>query len=752
MSTYFPGSTCTQFGLAGPPTTTKLTPSGHLNLLNYWWANDLEADTNVPATGAWHLAVAEFDGATRRILLDGVVIGSDTPTGHNVPSPSNFRIGSTNRGEYFNGLIDEAQVYNRAMTLAEVQAIFTAGAAGLVKGARSSDPAVVPTGGFTATAYAGVASAMQPLAVFSDPGGAEALADYSALINWGDNTVPSAGTISFNAGTGVFTVQGGHPYARTGNYAVTVTIHHDAALDATVSSSAQVLAPVLHLVGFPSPTIAGTPGSLTVTVQDALGAPLGGYRGTVHFTSTDSQAGLPADYTFIAADNGMHTFSATLKTAGSQSLTATDTAPVGASGTQSGIVIIPAAAGTFAVSEFPIPTVSGAPGGLLVTGKDAFGNTATSYGGTVHFTSSDPSATLQGDYTFMAADNGEHAFFAILRTLGMQSITAQDTLTATITGMQSGIAVVPAIQVTGFSSEVTAGDTNPFTVTALDFNGNVLTSFIGTIQLTSPSAVTFTDNDGSPLIGGNNYTFTAADGGSHTFLATLYTAGTQSITATTSVAGVNVAGTQSGILVDPAAASQIVVTTPYPSPVTAGTAHTITITIEDNFGNTIPNYAGTVTVSSSDGQLTPLTYTFVPGTDHGVHTFNVALKTAGTQSIFFDDTDAFIHGQQDGIQVNAAAMAGFAVFGYPSGGSTFEFHTFTVEAVDAFGNQVTNYRGTVHLSSDDALLPGDYTFTDADAGLHVFTTAFQIAGTHYLRAVDTAMMSLFGEEDDIDVL
>jgi hypothetical protein len=50
-----------------------------------------------------------------------------------------------------------------------------------------------------------------------------------------------------------------------------------------------------------------------------------GYRGTVHFTSTDAQAVLPANYAFVAADNGVHTFTATLKTAGTQSLTATDT-------------------------------------------------------------------------------------------------------------------------------------------------------------------------------------------------------------------------------------------------------------------------------------------------------------------------------------------------------------------------------------------------------------------------------------------
>ncbi len=44
------------------------------------------------------------------------------------------------------------------------------------------------------------------------------------------------------------------------------------------------------------------------------------------FSSSDAQAGLPSSYTFTAADAGVHTFSATLKTAGSQSITVKDPA------------------------------------------------------------------------------------------------------------------------------------------------------------------------------------------------------------------------------------------------------------------------------------------------------------------------------------------------------------------------------------------------------------------------------------------
>src|SRR5207237_9119392 len=82
-------------------------------------------------------------------------------------------------------------------------------------------------------------------------------------------------------------------------------------------------------------TTAGSPFSVTVTAADDGGAAAGGYRGTVHFTSSDTRTGvvLPGDYTFTAADNGVHTFTGVkLVTAGGQTLTATDTASASVAG------------------------------------------------------------------------------------------------------------------------------------------------------------------------------------------------------------------------------------------------------------------------------------------------------------------------------------------------------------------------------------------------------------------------------------
>ena len=86
-------------------------------------------------------------------------------------------------------------------------------------------------------------------------------------------------------------------------------------------------AATLTLTATPASVTAGATGSVTVTAKDAYGNTATGYTGTVAFSSSDGQAALPANYTFIVANAGVHVFSNayTLKTAGSRTLTATDT-------------------------------------------------------------------------------------------------------------------------------------------------------------------------------------------------------------------------------------------------------------------------------------------------------------------------------------------------------------------------------------------------------------------------------------------
>ncbi|HWB10985.1 MAG TPA: Calx-beta domain-containing protein [Pirellulales bacterium] len=103
-----------------------------------------------------------------------------------------------------------------------------------------SDVPVVGTGGFTYSAAAGGTPANETLATFTDPPGAETLDNYSADIDWGDGTSSTAGDISFDAQTQVFTVSGEHTYAASGAFPIHVTLHHNSAAGVTVASSAAV--------------------------------------------------------------------------------------------------------------------------------------------------------------------------------------------------------------------------------------------------------------------------------------------------------------------------------------------------------------------------------------------------------------------------------------------------------------------------------------------------------------------------------
>jgi hypothetical protein len=76
--------------------------------------------------------------------------------------------------------------------------------------------------------------------------------------------------------------------------------------------------------------------------------------------------------------------------------------------------------------------VAGRPFALTVTAIDEWGNTASTYSGTVHFSSTDQGARLPYDYTFGTADAGAHTFEAALQTPGLQTILIQDTRTATL--------------------------------------------------------------------------------------------------------------------------------------------------------------------------------------------------------------------------------------------------------------------------------------------------------------------------------
>ena len=232
---------------------------------------------------------------------------------------------------------------------------------------------------------------------------------------------------------------------------------------------------------------------------------------------------------------------------------------------------------------------------------------------------------------------------------------AADGLSATDSGITVNPAAATSLAIVGLPTTATAGLTNSFTVAALDPYGNIATGFLDTVQ--------FTSSDGSAVLP-VAYTFTDADQGLHTFFAVFETTGSQSLTAT-DVTSPGISGSVESIQVDGAAASSLVITD-LPAITTAGAVLNMTITAYDANGNVATGYTGTVQFMSTDPQAAlPAAYIFTAASG-GSHTFSLALKTAGLQSITATDAADGLSATDSGITVKPAEADSLTVTGFPT--------------------------------------------------------------------------------------
>src|SRR5207302_1165680 len=148
---------------------------------------------------------------------------------------------------------------------------------------------------------------------------------------------------------------------------------------------------------------AGVPFSITVTAKDAYNNVATGYLGSVGFSGGGTGATLPGTHAFTAGDAGAHNFGGVILTqAGTRTITATDTTTASITGSAN-VTVNPAGAASLTVTA-PASQTAGAPFSVSVTAKDAYGNVATGYLGTVHFSGGGTGATLPANYTFTAGD------------------------------------------------------------------------------------------------------------------------------------------------------------------------------------------------------------------------------------------------------------------------------------------------------------------------------------------------------------
>ena len=393
---------------------------------------------------------------------------------------------------------------------------------------------------------------------------------------------------------------------------------------------------ILGKTGSPAGATTSVSFPVTVNAVDQYWNIETGYLGKVVLSSSDLAflSSDPSGYQYIAGDKGTHVFSVEFKTTGTQDVIATGTGP-SLSGTSAPVVV------TAPKTAQTISFTSTAPSAATVGGA-TYTPTATATSGLT------VALTIDATATSVCSISGGVVSFAAAGTCVIDANQLGNGTYSAAAQVQQSFSVAAATTVThfvvsGLTSPRIAGVAGSVTVVAENASNATVTGYAGTVHLTS--------SDSAAVLGAN----ATLTNGIGTFSVTLKTVGTQSVTATDTVTS-SITGSQTGIVVNPAAASTLVVSG-IASPQTAGVASTVTVTAKDAYGNIATGYTGIVHFTSSDGAaVLPVNYTFTGASgDAGVHTFSLTLNTGGTQSVTATDTvTSSITGSQSGIVVQGA--------------------------------------------------------------------------------------------------
>ncbi|MGA1870795.1 MAG: PQQ-binding-like beta-propeller repeat protein [bacterium] len=192
----------------------------------------------------------------------------------------------------------------------------------------------------------------------------------------------------------------------------------------------------------------------------------------------------------------------------------------------------------------------------------------------------------------------------------------------------------------------------------------------------------------------------------------------------------------------------------------AGTPFKLTVTVRDDEGNIREDYDGAVEISSSDPNAElmtdpesetrhrlPFTYIFDPRTDHGSHTFYIIYKLAGEQTLSISLPRKTVIVTSENIVIKTGHINHFIVF-HSKDSTVPQSKSMKIEIIakDEFGNIITDYDGTISITSSDpyAEISDDtsksltsYTFNPAtDKGSHIFYITYRTAGDHTLTVSD----------------
>jgi adhesin/invasin len=374
-------------------------------------------------------------------------------------------------------------------------------------------------------------------------------------------------------------------------------------------------------------TAGGAAATITVQLRDAQGNQLTTGSATVLLSATTGTLG-------GVTNNGNGTYTASFTGGAGTSATISGTLD-GANITDTEVITVNPGTASAAQSTATVPSGSvGSVTTITVQARDAFGNNRTATSGTVvgsitgaNNTSASVTDNLDGTYTLTYTPTTAGAD-AVAITLGGTAVGGSPYTSVVATGGLNDFLVEKVGG--GNIATQTAGTGFDIRITARDIGNNTVTSFTGTVTLTSSACAI----SGEPVV---TAAFTNGVLASHT--ATITNTGSCTITATRTSGG-SQAGTSNSFTVNPGALDHFAVTNTSGGAIatqTAGTAFNILITAQDANNNTVTSFSGPGSgghkvILTSTGTMTGAPIT-TANFSSGTHTQSVTLTNTGSFTI-----------------------------------------------------------------------------------------------------------------------
>jgi uncharacterized repeat protein (TIGR03803 family) len=562
-------------------------------------------------------------------------------------------------------------------------------------------------------------------------------------INTGSGTLNGTLTVAASSGIATF---GNLSIDTSGNYTFVAS---DGILSSAISNSFTVSAASASQVVYatqPSNATAGVADSpsIVLDVEDQYGNLCATDSSNVTLSVATGPGSAGGTLT-VAASGGVATFDdVVLDTAGSYTLTARDGDLTSA--TSNSFSVSAAGAAELAIVTQPSDVTAGADDSpfIVVDVEDQFGNLVTTDSSNVSVAVATGPGGANGTLT-EGASGGAATFSDVnFDTAGSYTLTASDGSLTTATSSSFTVGAASAAQLAFIQqpTDVAAGSTiSPsVTVAVEDQYGNVVT--------TDSSSVALNVATGPQSGGGTRF---ASDGIATFSTIVLDTAGSYTLIASD---GSLITATSNSFTVSAAAASQLAYVA-QPSDVTAGVAisPSISLDVEDQYGNLVTTDSSNVTLSVDTGPGVASGTLTVAASD-GIVTFsNVKLDTAGSHTLLASD-GSLTTAISNSFTVSAAASAELAFSTQPSNvtAGVANSPSITVDVEDQFGNLVTTDSSDVTIAVNTG--PGSASGTlsvAASSGVATFDNVILVtAGNYTLTATDGSLSSANSSSFTVD--